>query len=85
MKTKMTVANVSKVLASISRIGECNNRVVCDGYGSYIDDKHSGKRTPMHNINGVYVMELKVKRNKEGHVAVISQDSESDCGLRSST
>ena len=30
----------------------------------------------MHTRNDVYVMEMKVKRTKEGQVAVISQDSE---------
>ena len=58
---KMTVADVSKVLASVARICGCNNRVVFDEEGSYIEDKQSGKRTPMHKRIGVYVMEVKVK------------------------
>ena len=39
---KMTVADVSKVLASFAIICECNNRVVFDEDGSYIEDKGIG-------------------------------------------
>ena len=45
---KRTVADVIEVLASVARICECNNRVVFDEEGSYIEDKQSGRRTPMH-------------------------------------
>ena len=32
--------------------------------------------TSVHKQNGVYVMEIKVKRDKEGQVLAISQNSE---------
>ena len=47
LKMKMTVAEVSEVLASVARICECNNRVVFDEDGSYIEDKSTGRSTPM--------------------------------------
>ena len=46
---KMTVVEVSKVLASVARVCECDNRVVFGDDGSYIKDKASGRMTPMHN------------------------------------
>ena len=59
----MAVADVSEVLASVARTCECNNRVVFDDDGRYIEDTHSGNMTPVYTRDGVYVMESKV--NKE--------------------
>ena len=58
----MTVAQVSKVLASVAKICECGNTVVFDEDGSYIKDKSTGKTMPIHKRDGVYVMDIKVPR-----------------------
>ena len=50
---KMTVADVSKVLASVAKFCECGHRVVFDEDGSYIEDKRSKKWTVMHKRDGV--------------------------------
>ena len=42
LKMRITVADVSKVLASVSKICECGRRVIFDEEGSYIEDKTSG-------------------------------------------
>ena len=78
----MTVAEVSKVLASVAWICECNNRVVFDDDGSYIEDKATGRRTPMQKKNGVYVVEMRVKRNSEGQVSTIENEGASDSVFR---
>ena len=66
LKMRITVVDVSKVLASVSKICECGNRVIFDEAGSYIEDKHTGERTPLHKRNGVYVMNMKIRKGKEG-------------------
>ena len=78
LKMKMTVADVSKVLASVARICECNSRVVFNEEGSYIEDKQSGRMTPMHTRNGVYVMEVKVKITPGGQVSTVDQDQNNE-------
>ena len=62
---KMTVADVNKVLASVANICECGNRVVFDEEGSYIEHKSSGKRTKLHKQNGVYVLQIRIKKEKQ--------------------
>ena len=54
---KMTVADVSKVLASVARICECNNRVVFD---------EDGVDVMVHKRNGVYVMDVWTPSTKSG-------------------
>ena len=78
LKMKMTVADVSKVLASVARICECNGRVVVGEAGSYIEDTQRGRRTPMHKRNGVYVMDVKVRRTPGGQVSTVDQDNDQD-------
>ena len=75
---KMTVADVSKVLASVARICECNNRVVFDEDGSYIEDKESGSRMAIHKKNGVYVMNMKVRKSPSGPVSTVETQLETD-------
>ena len=75
---KMTVAQVSKVLASVAKICECGNTVVFDEDGSYIKDKNTGKTTPIHKRNGVYVMDIKVPKGPKltgSEVGAVEQDS----------
>jgi len=55
------VADVNKPLASLRRIVEKNHRVVLDDIGDshgYIEDKGTGKRTPLYVEHGVYVFDL---------------------------
>ena len=76
VKMKVTVADVSKVLASVSKICECGSRVVFDDAGSYIEDKRTGERTALHKRRGVYVMDIKVRRSKEKAVEGVSEEQE---------
>ena len=76
VKMKVTVADVSKVLASVSKICECGSRVVFDDAGSYIEDKRTGERTALHKRRGVYVMDIKVRKSKEGVVEGVSEEQE---------
>ena len=59
LKMRITVADVSKVLASVSKICECGSMVVFDEAGNYIEDKESGEMTPIRNRDGVYVMDMR--------------------------
>ena len=55
------VADVNKPLASLRRIVEKNHRVVLDDVGNsrgYIEDKNTGKRTPLYVEHGVYAFDL---------------------------
>ena len=78
LRMKMTVVDVSKVLASVARICECNNRVVFDEDGSYIEDKESGSRMAIHKKNGVYVMNMKVRKSPSGPVSTVETQLETD-------
>ena len=58
------VAGVSKALGAVSRIVGAGNRVVFDDpntIGSYIENKSTGKKTPLRQHNGVYYMDAWVK------------------------
>ena len=55
------VADVNKPLASLRRIVENNHRVVLDDVGNShgcIEDKNTGKRTPLYVELGVYAFDL---------------------------
>ena len=54
------IAEVNKILASVSRIVEGGNRVVFDNpqIGSYIENKTNGNRTYLRQANGVYYMDV---------------------------
>ena len=73
---RITVADVSKVLASVSKICECGSRVIFDEEGSYIEDKQSGERTPLHKRNGVYVMDMRIRKGSGGAVEAIPREQE---------
>ena len=65
LKMKITVADVSKVLASVSRICECGNRVVFDDDGSYIEEKASGEKMRLkEDANGMFILKLWVKKSQ---------------------
>ena len=70
------MADVSKVLASVSKICECGSRVVFDEAGSYIEDKESGEKTPIHKRNGVYVMDMRIRRSRGGAVEAVDEQDE---------
>ena len=58
---RFRLADVTKTLASVSRMCQKNNRVVFDSSGSYIENKASGKKMAMKEEGGVYVIEVMVK------------------------
>ena len=58
------VTGVSKALAAVSRIVGAGNRVVFDdrdGVGSYIQNRKTGKCTPLRQNNGVYYLDVWMK------------------------
>ena len=57
------VTGVHKALASISAICDRGQRVVFDNDGCYIEDKHSGQRTPFERENDVYHLNVRVPRS----------------------
>ncbi len=52
------VANVTKPLCAVSQVCAKGNRVIFDSAGSYIEHKATGKRTPLREQNGVYVLDV---------------------------
>ena len=58
------VAGVGKALGAVSRIVGAGNRVIFDDpttVGSYIENKTTGKQTPLRQHNGVYYLDVWVK------------------------
>ena len=58
------VAGGSKALGAVSRIVGAGNRVVFDDpstVGSFIENKTTGKKTPLRQHNGVYYMDVLIK------------------------
>ena len=58
------VAGVSKALRAVSRIVGAGNRVIFDDpntVGSFIENKATGKKTPLRQHNGVYYLDVCVK------------------------
>ena len=58
------VAGVSKALGAVSRLVGAGNRVVLDDpntVGSFIENKTTGKQTPLRQHNGVYYLDVWVK------------------------
>ena len=58
------VAGVSKALGAVSRIVGAGSRVVFDDpntVGSFIENKSTGKKTPLRQHNGVYYLDVWVK------------------------
>ena len=56
------ICAVNKNLMSVSKIAAQGNRVVFDDDGSYIEDKNPGERTWMHQVQGMYMIEMWVSR-----------------------
>ena len=59
------VTGVHKALASVSAICDRNQKVVFDNDGCYIEDKHSGQRTPFQRENDVYHLDVRIPRNSQ--------------------
>ena len=60
------VAEVTKVLGSVSKFCEAGNRVVFDDSdpeGSYIMNKSTGVRTKMHKSDGVYKIPIWMRKS----------------------
>ena len=58
------VAAVSKPLGAVSRIVSAGNRVIFDDpntVGSYIQNRNTGKCTPLRQHNGVYYLDVWMK------------------------
>ena len=58
------VAGVSKALGAVSRLVGAGNRVIFDDpatVGSFIENKTTGKKTPLRQHNGVYYLDVWVK------------------------
>ena len=58
------VAGVSKALGAVSRIVGAGNRVVFDDpatIGSYIENKTTGKQTPLRQHSGIYYLDVWMK------------------------
>ena len=82
---RMTCADVQKVLGSVHRMNMGGNRVVLDGDESYMENRKSGKRTPIKYENGQYALYLwvpatgaKVAKNVggENRYAILAAEDE---------
>ena len=56
------ICAVIKNLLSVNGMTKNGHRVVFDDEGSYIEDKSSGERNWMHEVNGMYVLKLWVSK-----------------------
>jgi len=62
-KIDFEVAEVTKPLASFSKIAKAGHRIILDndlGQGGYIENKHTGERTQLYLENDVYLFDLYV-------------------------
>ena len=62
-KIDFEVAEVTKPLASLSKIAKAGHRIVLDdaeGAGGYIQNKKTGERTQLYIENDVYLFDLYV-------------------------
>ena len=58
VKRRGQVADIKKVLASVSRICEVGNRVAFEGKSGYIQNIQTGRKTDFKQENGVYTFEM---------------------------
>ena len=66
-------AGETKALASVNQICQGHNRVAFDEEGSYIENEASGRKVPMREENGVYVIDVHFKEliDTRGQVFVV--------------
>ena len=64
------VADVTKILASVSRMVSTGHRIVFDSpeVGSYIENKQSWKHIKLRQGNGVYLLDMWVAPNPNKRV-----------------
>ena len=80
MTMAFQVAGVSKALGAVSRIVGNGNRVVFDHPnegGSYIENKTTGKKTPLRQNNGVYYLDVWYKPGDEVNQGFPGREPES--------
>ena len=63
-KITAQVTDVHKALLSVAKAVKAGNRVVFDGRGSYVENKASGKKTPIEYRNGGYALKVWIHRNQ---------------------
>ena len=56
------ICAVTKNLLSVNGMTKNGHRVFFDDDGSYIEDKWSGERIWMHEVNGAYILKLWVSK-----------------------
>ena len=64
---KFQICDISKSLASVSRIVEAGHRVIFDipEAGSYIENRQTGERTYLRQERGLYLLDAWVMPNQE--------------------
>ena len=87
---RMTCADVHKVLGSVHRMNRGGNMVVLDGDESYLENKHTRRRTKIHYEHGQYILYLwvpsdsceiesaKQRASKGNRYAILAADNERD-------
>ena len=55
---------VSQALLSVRELTRRNNRVVFDEEGSYIEDKMTGEKMWLKEVNGMYMLKMWVPREQ---------------------
>ena len=58
------VCDVNKALLSVKKILTAGNRVVFDESGSYIEDKGTGDKMWMKEVNGMYMLKMWVRAQR---------------------
>ena len=58
------VAEVKKALLSVAKIVQAGNRVVFEDNNNFIENTTSGKRIPIEQKNGSYVMKVWIPRDQ---------------------
>ena len=56
------VCAVTKNLLSVNNMTKTGHRAIFDEDGSYIEDKASGERSWLHEVNGMYMLKLWVSK-----------------------
>ena len=59
------IADVSRPLVSVSAICEMGNRVVFGKTGGVVLNLATGRETPFHRKNGIYVLGMWLKNSEE--------------------
>ena len=58
------VTDVSKALLSVMKIVQAGNRVVFDKDECFLESKNSGRRIPIEQRNGSYVLKVWIHRDQ---------------------